>query len=137
MMVRVSDAVTLHHSRDDRFKTARLSLYTVLPASAERSPLATLLFGILGRGSERYPRRSLISRRLDELYGTTLSVRNYLHGDAHVIVYTAEMPEQKFLPTADTDTDILDGVVTLLADMLLHPLRDADGLLRADAVEKE
>ena len=130
-------AVTLHHTYDDRFKTARLSLYTVIPAHREESPLITLLFGILRRGSERYPRLSLLNRRLDELYGTTLSIRNYLHGDRHVVCYTAEMPEQAFLPDSEENPDVLGGVMELLADMILHPLCDANGQLRPEAVEKE
>ena len=123
----LNQAATLRHTRDTRFKTARLSLYTVMPAHAERSPLTTLLFGILRRGSEQYPRLALLNRRLDELYGTTLTIRNYLHGDAHVVCYTAEMPEQVFLPPHDAHTDILGGVTELLADMILHPLKDEDG----------
>ena len=94
----LNPAVTLRHTHDTRFKTARLSLFTVMPAHAEKSPLTTLLFGILRRGSEQYPRLALINRRLDELYGTTLTIRNYLHGDNHVVCYTAEMAEQAFLP---------------------------------------
>ncbi len=135
--ISVNPSVTLRHMRDSRFKTARLSLFTILPATKIESPLTTLLFGILRRGSRKYPRLSLLNRRLDELYGTTLTIRNYLHGDAHVVCYTAEMPEQDFLPDADADMDILGGVMELLADMILHPLRDDDGTLRADAVEKE
>ena len=133
----LNPAATLRHTRDDRFKTARLSLVWVFPADAERSPLTTLLFGIYRRGSEHYPRLALLNRRLDELYGTTLSIRNYLHGDSHVVIYTAEMPEKAFLPPADAQTDILGGVMELLADMILRPLREANGNLRADAVEKE
>lgn len=133
----VSPAITLRHTRDTRFKTARLSLVRVFPADAEASPLTTLLFGIYRRGSEQYPRLALINRRLDELYGTTLTLRNYLHGDNHVVCYTAEMPETDFLPAADISLDILGGVTGLLADMLLHPLTDEEGGLRADAVEKE
>lgn len=133
----LTPAVTLHHTRDSRFKTARLSLFTILPADREESPLLTLLFGILRRGSEAYPRLSLLNRRLDELYGTTLTIRNYLHGDAHVVCYTAEMPERDFLPEEGGGMDILGGVMDLLADMLLRPLRDGDGLLRAEAVERE
>ncbi|MBQ9152166.1 MAG: insulinase family protein, partial [Clostridia bacterium] len=133
----LNHAATLRHTRDDRFKTARLSLFAVMPADAAGSPLTTLLFGILRRGSEHYPRLSLLNRRLDELYGTTLTIRNYLHGDAHVVCYTAEMPEQDFLPSVHADMDILGGVMELLADMILHPLREEDGVLRADAVEKE
>ena len=74
---------------------------------------------------------------MDELYGTTLTIRNYLHGDNHVVCYTAEMAEQAFLPPADAHMDILGGVMELLSDMILRPLTDGDGCLRADAVEKE
>lgn len=129
-------AATLRHRTDRRFKTARLSLFVVMPARAAASPLTTLLFGILRRGSERYPRLSLLNRRLDELYGTTLTIRNYLHGDAHVVCYTAEMPEEDFLPEG-REEEITHGVLELLADMLLRPLRDEDGNLRATAVERE
>ena len=132
----LNQAATLRHTRDTRFKTARLSLYTVLPAHAEGSPLTTLLFGILRRGSEQYPRLALLNRRLDELYGTTLTIRNYLHGDNHVVCYTAEMTEQAFLPPTDAHRDILGGVMELLADVILHPLTQ-DGALRAAAVEAE
>ena len=135
--ISVTPALTLRHTRDTRFKTARLSIFTVLPAHKEQSPLTTLLFGILRRGSEQYPRLALLNRRLDELYGTTLTIRNYLHGDSHVVCYTAEMPEQIFLPPADATMDILGGVTQLLADMILRPLTEEDGLLRTDAVEKE
>jgi predicted Zn-dependent peptidase len=108
-----------------------------MPAHPDGSPLTTLLFGIYRRGSEHYPRLALLNRRLDELYGTTLTIRNYLHGDNHVVCYTAEMAEQAFLPPADAHLDILGGVMELLSDMILRPLTDGDGCLRADAVEKE
>lgn len=133
----LNPSATLRHTRDTRFKTARLSLVWVFPADAEASPLTTLLFGIYRRGSEKYPRLALLNRRLDELYGTTLTIRNYLYGDSHVVVYTAEMPERDFLPPADAHMDILGGVMELLADMVLRPLRETNGNLRADAVEKE
>ena len=133
----LNPAATLHHTHDTRFKTARISLFTVLPADERESPLTTLLFGVLRRGSERYPRLALLNRRLDELFGTTLTIRNYLHGDCHVVVYTAEMTEKAFLPPTAAHLSILDGVMELLADMILHPLTDSDGNLRADAVEKE
>ena len=133
----VSSAITLRHTRDTRFKMGRLSLILTLPADGEASPLTTLLCGIISRGSERYPRLALLNRRLDELYGTALAVRNYLHGDSHVVCYTAEMPEQAFLPPADADLDLLGGVTDLLADMLLHPLTDENGHLCATHVERE
>lgn len=133
----VTPAITLRHTRDTRFKMARLTLLLRFSADADESPLTTLLCGVFSRGSEKYPRMALLNRRLDELYGTTLNVRNYLHGDSHVVCYTAEMPEQAFLPPTDASTDILGGVTELLADMLLRPLTDGEGMLAADHVEKE
>ena len=133
----VSTGITLRHTRDTRFKMARLTLILRFPADREESPLTTLLCGIISRGSEKYPRLALLNRRLDELYGTSLNVRNYLHGDSHVVCYTAEMPEQDFLPPADASMDIVGGVTELLADMLLRPLTDGDGRLCAAHVERE
>lgn len=130
-------ATTLCHIPTDRHKTARLSIVTIRPADALESPTATLLFGVLRRGSEGYPCLSRLNRALDELYGTTLTIRNYLWGDSHIISFTAEMPEDAYLPAADRDLDLLGGVMHLLASLLLHPLTDENGLLRADAVEAE
>ena len=135
--ITLNPAATLRHTRDTRFKTARLSLFTVMPAHPDASPLTTLLFGILRRGSEHYPRLALLNRRLDELYGTTLTIRNYLYGDNHVVCYTAEMAERAFLPPDDAHMDILGEVMELLADMILRPLTEADGSLRRAAVEAE
>lgn len=136
--LRLGEAVTLHCIPTDRFKTARLTVYTVAPADSRLSPLSTLMYGVLRRGSEAYPRLALLNRRLDELYGTTLTIRNYLHGDNQVISLTAEMLEDEFLPAADRGRmDILGGTMDLLAQILLHPLTDEAGLLRAEAVEKE
>ena len=135
--IALSPAVTLHYTHTECFKTARLSLFAVMPADKQASPLTTLLFGILRRGSEGYPSLARLNRRLDELYGTTLTIRNYLHGDSHVVSYAAEMLESRFLPAHHGDMDLLGGVTELLADMILRPLRDDNRNLRADAVEKE
>lgn len=133
----LGEAITLYHVATERFKTARLSLLTVRPADATESPLSTLHYGIMRRGCEKYPRLALINHRLDELYGSTLTIRNSIHGDQHTVSFIADVLEDAYRLQGDTDTDILDGVMELLADMTLHTLRDGDGLLRADAVEAE
>ncbi len=132
----LGEAVTLCHIATSRFKTARLTFLSVLPADAEESPLATLHYGVMRRGSEKYPRLSLFNRRLDELYGTTLTIRNHLVGDAHIISFTAEMLADEYRLSGDR-TDILDGAAELLADLILRTRRDEQGLLRADAVKAE
>lgn len=138
MPVRIplSDAVTLYAIQTHRFKTARLSIYTMTPADELTSPLGTLLFGVLRRGSEKYPRLSLLNRRLDELYGTTLTLRNFLWGDNHVLSFTAEMLADAYT-LSDDPVNILNGTMELMAEMLIHPVRDGQGMLRAETVEAE
>lgn len=132
----LSDAVTLYAIRTDRFKTARLSIYTMTPADETTAPLGTLLFGVLRRGCEKYPRLSLINRRLDDLYGTTLTLRNFLRGDDHVLSLTAEMLSDAYALEGDHPR-ILDGTMALMAELLLRPIKNENGLLRAETVEAE
>ena len=135
--VRVGDAVTLHILQTDRFKTARLSISAILPADQVLSPRMTLLFGVLRRGSSRFPGQLHINRRLDELYGATLTIRNFHAGDRQVLGFTAEMLDDSCLPAADRGLDILGGVADLLAGLILEPLTDEDGVLRRRSVEQE
>lgn len=134
---RIGDAVTLHMIRTDRFKTARLSISAVLPADPVLSPRMTLLFGVLRRGSQRFPGQLWLNRRLDELYGATLTIRNFHAGDRQVLGFTAEMLEDDCLPATDRSMDILSGIMELLSELLLQPLTDEDGILRRCSVEKE
>lgn len=135
--VRVGDAVTLHILQTERFKTARLSISAILPADQVLSPRMTLLFGVLRRGSRRFPSQLHINRRLDELYGATLTIRNFHAGDRQVLGFTAEMLDDSCLPAADRGLDILGGVADLLAGLILEPLTDEDGVLRRRSVEQE
>ncbi len=135
--VRVGDAVTLHILQTERFKTARLSLSAVLPADPVLSPRMTLLFGVLRRGSRGFPSQLHLNRRLDELYGATLIIRNFHAGDRQVLGFTAEMLDDACLPAADRGMDILGGITDLLARLWLEPLTDEDGVLRRRSVEQE
>lgn len=132
----LTDAVTLYAIQTDRFKTARLSIYTMSPATPEDAPLETLLFSILRRGTRKFPRLALLNRRLDELYGTTLTLRNYLRGDDHVLGLTVEMLDDAYVLSKE-EPPILEGTLELLAEMLLHPVTDEMGRLCAETVAAE
>ena len=134
--VALSPSVELFTIQDTTHKTARLSIYTLWDASPQISPLATLLFGVLRRGSQAYPKLSLLNRRLDELYGTTLTMRNFLVGDTHVLSFTAEMLEDAYLPAGES-LDILAGTMEVLSELLCRPQVQEDGCLRTPVVEQE
>ncbi len=117
-----------------RFKTEYLSISAVRPIRAEEVPLTSLLLSVLRRGTERYPSLQAINRRLDGLFGTELSIRNFYRGDYQVVGFSLDFLNAAHLP---------DGVFPLrealdvICQIFFHPLLDENGLLLASYVEDE
>lgn len=131
----VCDGWTLRSIRTDRFKAGLLSVSATLPISSETAYLNSLLFSVLLRGSQRYPSVAALNRRLDELYGTVLSVRNFYRGDRQILGISADLLDQSYLPSEAPQ--LLDGVLEVLTSVLFHPLTNADGCLNAHYTESE
>ena len=117
----------------DRFKSEYFSLRYILPLSKDTAQQVTLLPTVLSRGTERHPTKLLINRHLDELYSTTVSVRNQRIGDMHSIGLCADLLGSRFV---EGKNGILPDVIEAMADLLYRPVMQ-DGLLRADFVESE
>ena len=134
VVLTVLPGVTLMACPTDRFKVGLLSMTMPLPIRREDAPAASLLMSVLRRGTERYPSMELINRRLDELYATPCNIRNGSTGSAQCLGFSAELLGQRFLPD---DTPLTEEVLSLIMQMLCHPIRDVDGLLNARYVEAE
>ncbi len=135
-LYKITPAVNLRAIQTDRFKNAQLSLSLILPADKELSPLTTLLFSVLRRGTEQYPTIKELNYVLDMLYGASLSYRNTFFGDSQVIGFVLETLGKRYLPTGE-QTDPLQKGLGVIEQMLFHPLLDENGLLRAEAVQSE
>lgn len=135
-LYKITPAVNLRAIRTDRFKNAQLSVSFVLPVEKDASPLTTLLFSVLRRGTEKYPTIKHLNLALDTLYGTTLSYRNSFFGDCQIIGFVLETLGKRYLPKGEA-IDPLTGGLDVIAQMLFHPLLDENGLLRRETVESE
>ncbi len=132
----VGERLTLSHCQTETFKAGTLSLSVVLPIRRESTYLTSLLLSVLLRGTETYPDVASLNRRLDYLYGTELSIRNFYRGDHHVIGLSASLLDAAYLPKGEGKTLICD-VLEVLRELLFCPLRDADGCLEPKYVERE
>ena len=119
----------------DRFKAGMLSVSSVVPITEEGACLFPLLLSVLRRGTEKYPTLADLNRRLDYLWGTGFSIRNYYRGNLHVIGFSADLLDPVYLPSGSED--LLGAVLALMREILYHPVLDADGLLSARYVESE
>ncbi len=130
------DGVNLRVISTQKFKSARLGVYFVMPADKEQAPINTLVRGVLMRGCEKYPSLEMLNIALDELYGTTMTMRNFLDGDRHVVSFNCEMLDSRYACFEGDDVDILGGTVDILSQLLLSPIL-SDGVFRADIAERE
>lgn len=135
-LYKITPAVNLRAIRTDRFKNAQLSVSFILPADRELSPLTTLLFSVLRRGTEQYPAIKDLNHALDMLYGASLSYRNSFFGDCQVIGFVLETLGKRYLPAGE-QTDPLASGLHVIEQMMFHPLKDEQGILRRDIVESE
>ncbi len=134
-MCDVAQGLKLRVFNTDKFKAGMLSLSAALPIHPETAYKTTLLLSVLRRGTEKYPTLAQINRRLDYLYGTELSIRNFYRGDMQVIGFSAELLDDSYLPSAEES--LLDGALDVMCQILFHPCLDDEGCLLEKYVEQE
>lgn len=122
--------------RTDKFKMSRLSFNFILPADREKSPLTRLMLAVMMRGCNKYPTVVDINRKLDELYGATVTWRASSVGERHVFRISCEMLSNQYRFSGD-DESVVRGVCDVVLNILLAPLRDEQGLLSSAHFESE
>jgi predicted Zn-dependent peptidase len=132
---RINENVELTSFRTDKFKTGVLKLSIINPASSDKHEAAkfSLLVNLLRSGTEKYPEKEDIIKRLNELYDAACSIGGYASGDNRILEISSEMLDERF----SLGESIFDGVLEVMDQMLLHPFLDDDGYFRADVVERE
>lgn len=132
----IADHVRLTAVTTDKFKMSRLSFSFIDSADRTESPKTALMLATLMRGSEKYPTVSDIKRRLDDLYGCSVSIRSHVDGERHVFKITCEMLGERFVPEGNNE-NIIDGTLDLIGDILLNPKRDTEGKIDVFYLESE
>ena len=135
-IVRNDAGMRFHGIVTDKFKMSRLSFNFILPADKRISPLTKLMLAVMMRGSANYPSVTKINKRLDELYGATVTWRAMSVGERHIFRISCEILGERFRLPED-DKSILKGVCEVILDILFNPLKNENGLLDSANIESE
>ena len=135
-IIKKDGALRFHVINTDKFKMSRLSFNFILPADVERTPLTRIMLAVMMRGCEKYPSIVSINKRLDELYGATVSWRVVSLGERRIFKISCEMLSNKYRLPNDK-TDILCEVAKVILEILLNPRLDNNGLLLESNFESE
>lgn len=131
--IRLSDSISLSAIQTDKFKTAILSISLTLPLTRENAIGNTVLASVMKRGTEKYESMAELNRALDELYDATVYFKSSRCGRNCVFRMSAEMLDDTYVIE---DIDILDGVLEIMAQILLHPKKE-NGAFPLETLTKE
>ncbi len=129
----IAKGVYLTNISADKFKSNYIQIRFVMPLAKDTAAKNALVFPVILRGTEKYPTIADIRRRKQELYDSGVWSGHWKHGDNHIVSIEASSLRNSY---AIDDTDITDGVLDLIGQVILHPVTDG-GVFKAESVEGE
>jgi predicted Zn-dependent peptidase len=103
------------------------------PLTKEKGTRRALLPQVLQSSSAKYPTTTVLRSYLDELYGATLFVDLAKKGEYHIMTFSLEIANEKFL---NDPNPLLKKGFELLAEIITKPNIEEKGF-NAETVEKE
>lgn len=129
-----SEGVTLRTFLSPHFKTMRVSVNLLVPASEDRAAAYGLLPSLISRASRRYPSYTALGRRLAELYGAGLGSSVQKIGGYQMLGISVEGISGRY---AFGGEDMFAELTGLLFDVIFDALKDRDGLYPLDGFLQE
>lgn len=129
----IAPGVHFNVMKDKRFKTGRISVTMFLPLSEEKASANALLPFLLGHSCEKYPDFTSLGRKLDELYGASISGNVSKIGEVQAMSLSASFLANKYALDGE---DLAKELADLLCDALFRPLLEKEAFSR-EALEQE
>ncbi|WP_342430621.1 pitrilysin family protein [Neobacillus sp. FSL H8-0543] len=124
---------TLHLVKTEKYKTNTIVWKMKAPLSREDVTKRALLPHVLQSSTSKYPTTTALRSYLDELYGATLFIDLAKKGEYHIISFSLEIANEKFL---SNPSPLLKKGFELLAEVLTNP-QISDNAFDNQTIDKE
>ncbi|MEH7388673.1 EF-P 5-aminopentanol modification-associated protein YfmF [Bacillus sp. JJ1474] len=131
--VKPMNGYKLHIVKTEKYKTNTIVWKMKAPLNKEFATLRALLPYVLQSSSENYPSTGKLRSYLDELYGATFYVDLSKKGEYHIISFSLEIANEKFLSDS---TPLLKEAFQFLSEILTKPNVQGNAFDK-DTVENE
>ena len=101
-----------------KYKTNSIIWKMKAPLSEETVTLRAILPHVLQSNTEKYPTSTSLRSYLEELYGASLYVNVSKKGEYHIMTFTLEIANEKFLSQSEP---LLSNGIALLTEVILQP----------------
>ncbi|GAB3794940.1 EF-P 5-aminopentanol modification-associated protein YfmF [Virgibacillus kimchii] len=112
------DGYQLHFVKSNKFKTNSITVKLKAPLNRDTITCRALLPYVLNQGTNNYPGKQELQRKLDDLYGSVLGIGGSKKGEHHIITIRMELANRKFIPD---NLDIMNEGIDLVHDILYNP----------------
>ncbi|WP_338469793.1 pitrilysin family protein [Niallia sp. XMNu-256] len=112
------EGMNLHVIPTDKFKTNTIVFKMKAPLNHEDVTKRALLPHVLQSSSKHYPTTAALRSYLDDLYGALFYIDLAKKGEYHVISFTVEIANEKFLSNS---TPLLQKAIQFLAEVIKNP----------------
>lgn len=113
---KVMDGVKLITIPSMQYKTNLVSIYIKRPLLKEEVTRNSLIPYVLRAGSQKYTTQSLMTKALQNLYGSSIGVGVSKVGERQILSFKAAYTDEKYL-----DEKIAGKAIEILLDMILDP----------------
>lgn len=117
-IVKKKSGYKLHIVPTAKYKTNTIVMKMKAPLTKETVTLRALLPYVLQSNTSKYPTTPLLRAYLDDLYGAGFYVDVAKKGEYHIISFTVDIVNEKFLSDS---TPLLEKAFQLLSEVIFHP----------------
>jgi predicted Zn-dependent peptidase len=123
----------VHVIETEKYKTNTVIVKMRGPLEQDTITMRALLPHVLQSGTESAPSATAFRSALDELYGANFFADSAKKGNEHVLTFTIEVANEKFL---HGESDLFDQALTLISDVLFRPYLK-EGVFAEKTVKQE
>lgn len=123
----------LHVIKTEKYKTNTFVWKMKAPLNKENVTLRALLPQVLQSSTKKYPSTTMLRSYLDDLYGATFFVDLGKKGENHIMSFSIEIANEKFL---NDPSPLLKKAFEFLAEVLTNPNTNGNSF-DSETVEKE
>lgn len=130
--IQIGNGINLNLVKTDKFKSNLLSFYFLRPLTKEEATKNALLPLVLKRGTDEYKTNLEIQKKLEENYGSNLSLAINKRGEKHVLRFTVETVSGEYV----SNKEYIYDVFNLLKSIIFNPLLE-EGYFKKSYVDQE
>lgn len=118
MEANLTNGVNVFVIPTEKFKTIQIEYKFRTTYDPQKAAARTLMKNILETNTKKYPTQSSMDKQMSWLYGASLSSRSQRYGKQHVLSFTLQIVNDKFIGGYDR---LFEEGVAFLNEVVFHP----------------